>query len=69
LKIKPVDVDAFKKLIMRKGLSQRSLGSAVNISEPHACNIINGNRSPSPSLAKNIADILGVDFDTIFFVE
>lgn len=69
MKIKTKNVDALKTLIIRKGFSQRSFGEAVKASEPHICNIINGNRSPSPSLAKSIADVLSVEFDEIFFVD
>lgn len=61
--------DEFKQVVIKKGFSQRKFGHLIGISESYACNIINGNKTPGPAVAKKIAEVLEVDFDDIFFIQ
>lgn len=69
LKIKLKDVNKFKTLLMISGYSQRAYARAIGISEPYANQIANGTRNPGPEIAKNTADLLGVKFEDIFFID
>lgn len=69
MKIKLIDVQKFKELLLTRGFSQRSLGREIGISEPYANQITNGTRNPGPLIAKKITKLLKVSFDDIFFVE
>lgn len=63
------DVEGFRELIVKKGYSQRSFGRVLGISESYVAQIANGIRNPGPKVAKNITDVLDVDFGDIFFIE
>jgi DNA-binding XRE family transcriptional regulator len=69
MKIKLRDVDGFKKMLIVKGFSQRSLGRKIGISEPYSNQVCNGIRNPGPEIAKNICKALDLQFDDIFFIE
>lgn len=66
--IKFIDVGDFNKRLISLGHSQRSFAKEVGVSVPHFNQIINGNRNPSPKIAKKICDGMGTGFDEIFFV-
>jgi len=68
MKIKLKSVDEFKRLLLVNGFTQRSYGREIGISEAYANQIANGNRNPGPKIAKATADLLGVDFEDIFFI-
>ncbi|OZU88675.1 hypothetical protein CIL03_10320 [Virgibacillus indicus] len=69
MKIKLKDVYLFKLNLINAGLSQRSYARKIGISESYANQIANGNRNPSPSVAKRTTELLGLDFNDIFFIE
>lgn len=69
MKIKVKNVEEFKKLLLVKGFTQRSLGREIKISSPYATQIVNGIKNPGPEIAKKIVDVLEVNFDDIFFIE
>lgn len=69
MKIKLINVDEFKTLLLMHGFTQRSYGRAINISEPYANQIANGTRNPGPLVAKKTVDLLQVSFNDIFFIE
>lgn len=52
-----------------QGLSQRGLARKAKISSAFMSQIERGERNPSPAIAKQICDVLGVGFDHIFFIE
>ncbi|CEG29601.1 helix-turn-helix domain-containing protein [Bacillus sp. B-jedd] len=68
MEIRLKDIEDFKKTLITKGFSQRSFCEHAAISNPHFNQIINGNRNPSPTMAKKIADNLDMEFEEIFFI-
>ncbi|MBU8572167.1 helix-turn-helix transcriptional regulator [Bacillus subtilis] len=46
------DKSEFKRLIAIKGYSQRGLSRTIGVSEPYVNQIANGERHPSPQVAK-----------------
>ncbi|TAH57131.1 MAG: XRE family transcriptional regulator [Sphaerochaeta sp.] len=62
------DLEDFNRLLIKNGLSKRGFGRKANICEAYAQQISRGQRSPSPRVAKQICDALGVEFDDIFFI-
>lgn len=69
MKLKLKNIDEFKRLLLINGFTQRSYGRAIGISEPYAHQIANGTRNPGPKIAKDTADLLGLEVDDIFFTE
>lgn len=69
MKIRLKDAFEFKCLLLRKGYSVRAMGRGVGISSGYAVQLANGNRNPSPDVARKITEFLNVDFDDIFYVE
>lgn len=59
------DKSEFKRLIAIKGYSQRGLSRTIGVSEPYVNQIANGERHPSPQVAKN-TELLEKRFDDIF---
>lgn len=68
MKVQIKDLENFNRLLIKKGLSKREFGRKANMSEPYAQQISLGQRNPSPRMAKQICDALGVEFDDIFFI-
>jgi len=68
MKIQIRDLDNFNRLLIKRGFSKREFGRKANMSEPYAQQISLGQRNPSPRMAKQICDALGVEFDDIFFI-
>ena len=58
--------DWLKELRIQKGLTQEKVAEQVNIKRADYSMIESGTRTPSVSLAKSIAEIIGFDW-TIFF--
>ncbi|TMN23812.1 helix-turn-helix transcriptional regulator [Lentibacillus cibarius] len=52
--------------LIRKGFSQRQFSSHVGMSENYFNQIINHKKSPSPHVARNIANQLELTFDDVF---
>ncbi|MEC0231255.1 helix-turn-helix domain-containing protein [Paenibacillus alba] len=69
MKIVVRDTENLKKIIITKGYSIRSFGRALGTSGPYANQIVNSVRNPGPIIARNIVDLLGVQYDEIFFIE
>ncbi len=59
----------FAKSRIVAGYSQRKLGRETGISGAYLSQIERGERNPSPTVAKKIADALGKEFDDLFFIE
>lgn len=68
MKIEP-KVQAIAELLIRKGLSKRSLAKLAGIGQATSFQICTGKRNPSARIAKKIVDALGVEFDDIFSIE
>lgn len=66
MKIKLKDVIGFEELLIRKGYSKKAFAEAAGIGQVTALQICNGDRNPSPRIAKRICDTLEVEFDDIF---
>lgn len=67
MKIQP-RIDTINELLIRKGLTKRGLANIAEIGHATVIQICNGNRQPSPPVAKKIVDALEVDFDEIFLI-
>lgn len=68
MRIRP-RIEVINELLIRKGLTKRGLAGVANIGSATAIQICNGNRYPSPPIAKKIVDALQVEFDEIFMIE
>ncbi|RAT95684.1 helix-turn-helix transcriptional regulator [Brevibacillus sp. Leaf182] len=51
-----------------KGYSQRGLATALKRAVSYICQVENGHRNPSPQVARQICEVLEVDFEVIFFI-
>jgi transcriptional regulator with XRE-family HTH domain len=69
MRIRLKDPEHFEELLIRKGHSKRSFAEAAGIGQVTALQIANGDRNPSPRIAKRITDALEVEFDEIFVIE
>jgi transcriptional regulator with XRE-family HTH domain len=67
--IRLVDPHEFRKLMIRKGFSQKSLAKAATMSNPYLNQILKGEKHPGAVIAKKIVDALEVEFDDIFFID
>ncbi|MOA67998.1 helix-turn-helix protein [compost metagenome] len=52
--------------MFHKGWTRRQLAKSAGIGEVTAQQVCNGQRNPSPPVAKKIVDALGVEFEDIF---
>ncbi|EMC0291638.1 MULTISPECIES: helix-turn-helix domain-containing protein [Staphylococcus] len=59
----------FKKAMFLKGFNLSDLSNKAEISSTYLSQIVNGKKTPSPKLAKKIADALDVDIEDIFEFE
>lgn len=66
MKIKLKDTNSFEELLIRKGFSKKAFAEAASIGQVTTLQICNGDRNPSPRIAKRICDALEVSFDDIF---
>ncbi|PQP89679.1 helix-turn-helix transcriptional regulator [Paenibacillus sp. AR247] len=66
MRIKLKDPVEFEKMLIRRGFSKKAFAEAANIGQVTALQISNGDRNPSPRIAKRICDTLEVEFDDIF---
>ncbi|WP_077214509.1 helix-turn-helix transcriptional regulator [Bacillus dakarensis] len=66
MKIQIKDEVKLKKWLIRKGFSNTDLAKTLGVSKHHIGFILKGTRSPSPSVAKQISDILECDFNENF---
>jgi DNA-binding XRE family transcriptional regulator len=69
MRIKLKDTISFEETLVRKGLSKRGLAEAAGIGQVTALQICNGDRAPSPRIAKRITDALECSFDDIWVIE
>lgn len=62
-------VERINELLIRKGFTRRKLATVAKIGQATAMQVCNGNRHPSPPIAKKIVDALEVEFDEIFTID
>ncbi|MBM0847740.1 transcriptional regulator with XRE-family HTH domain [Staphylococcus epidermidis] len=65
MRIESITVN-FKIALFKNGLSISKFANALDINTSYANQIVNGKRTPSPKLAKKMAQILNVDITDIF---
>ena len=59
----------FKFLLAKYGYTIVSLARILKMNDSYINQVVNGKRSPSPVLAKNIAEILNVEITDIFTID
>jgi transcriptional regulator with XRE-family HTH domain len=69
MRIKLKDAISFEEMLIRKGLSKKAFAEAASIGQVTALQICNGDRYPSPRIAKRIVEALEVEWDSIFIIE
>ncbi|PTH57677.1 helix-turn-helix domain-containing protein [Staphylococcus agnetis] len=55
-----------KKAMFIKGLNLSTLAIKAELSSTYLSQIVNGKKTPSPKLAKKIADALDVEIEDVF---
>lgn len=66
MKIKVKDVDRLNEEIIKNGFNKTEFGKEIGLSNPMTVQITNGDRPPSPRVAKRICTVLECSFDDIF---
>ena len=64
-----VRTDKLAELRIKQGLSQTELARGAGITGGYMSQIESGLSTPSPKVAKLIAEVLRTDFDTIFLLK
>jgi DNA-binding XRE family transcriptional regulator len=64
-----VKTERLNELMIRKGFTKRSLARNAKIGHATTIQVCNGERNPSPPVAKKIIDELEVEFDEVFTIE
>ena len=64
-----VKTNKLVELRIKQGLSQIDLARGVGITSGYMSQIESGLSTPSPKVAKLIAEVLRADFDTIFLLK
>lgn len=64
-----INSNALKKAMFLKGLNISELAIKTEVSTTYLSQIINHKKTPSPKLAKKIANVLDVDIEDIFEFE
>lgn len=68
MKICLKDPQAFRKILLVNGHSQKAFAELIEITPPYLNQIVNQERFPSGKVAKKIVDVLEMKFEDIFFV-
>ena len=64
-----VRTDKLTELRIKQGLSQTDLARGAGITNGYVSQIESGLSTPSPKVAKLIAEVLRTDFDTVFLLK
>lgn len=64
-----INSNNFKKAMFLKGYNLSDLSTKTGVSTSYLSSIINGKKTPSPKIAKNIANVLGLDIEDLFNFE
>ena len=66
MRIRIKDLEHLNVLIIQKGFNKTDFAKKIQLSQPMTIQITNGDRNPSPRIAKRISDILEVEWNDIF---
>jgi transcriptional regulator with XRE-family HTH domain len=69
MKIRLKDAVRFEEILIKKGLSKRAFAEVAKIGQVTALQICNGERRPSPRIAKRIKEALEMEWDDLFIIE
>lgn len=69
MKIVIKDTDTTKQDVIKLGMNMRQFAERLGIGQYYWSVILNGKRSPSPALAKRIADEIGKPLQEVFDFE
>lgn len=64
-----INSNYLKKAMFLKGYNLSDLSKELGIGISYLSSIIHGKKTPSPKLAKNIADALDVQIEDLFYFE
>ncbi|WP_057773536.1 helix-turn-helix transcriptional regulator [Pediococcus inopinatus] len=67
-KIKVKNLNKLRKNILIQGLTVKEFAKETEINYGYLISILNGKRTPSPKLAKQISQKLNKNVDDIFFI-
>ncbi|WP_374707051.1 helix-turn-helix transcriptional regulator [Paenibacillus sp. J31TS4] len=56
-------------MLLKNGYSKADFAKKIDLSKAMTIQITNGDRCPSPKIAKRIAEVLNVEWDDIFVIE
>lgn len=62
------DMEKLRNDTAKAGLTYSNLAKSIGVSKTTIGSIYTGKRNPSPKVAVKICEILGVQFENIFFV-
>lgn len=63
------DMDSFKGLLVKKGLSQSKLAKEADVTQSYLNMVINGRRMPGIKFCEKICTALDMEFDELFVIE
>lgn len=66
MEIKFNDMDSFKGLLVRKGMSQAELARKSEVTQPYLNSVINGKRVPGIKFCEKVCEALDMEFDELF---
>lgn len=69
MEIKFKDIDSFKELLVKKGLSQTKLAREAEVTQPYLNSVINGKRVPGIKFCEKVCTALDMEFDELFVIE
>ena len=64
-----INKNNLQKYMYLKGYNLSNLSNELDIGVSYLSSIVNGKKTPSPKLAKNIANALDVEIKDIFYFE
>lgn len=69
MRIKVKDLERLNILMIQKGFNKSDFAKKIQLSQPMTIQITNGDRNPSPRIAKRISDVLEAEWDELFVIE
>ena len=69
MEIKFKDMDSFKGLLIKRGLSQSKLAKEADVTQSYLNMVINGKRMPGIKFCEKICTALDMEFDELFVIE
>lgn len=66
VEIKLKNIDKVRIQMAKEGINLTELSRLINVSQSYLSQVLNGKRTPSAKLAKNIAHELGLNVNEVF---